>query len=261
MSVGGLDVDFQCWFCARAFERAEVEHEGMLVPRRRDEGGPYLVYTCPTCERTSRLERNLAGAFLATPPPIVPIVDALFATFDANLAKSLAKKREHFQRRAGRREWFFGQYADELRAAGLRADGDAKQTRRAAAERARRQAEAARARRAKRRAAREPDPAPEPKAPEEPSAPEPPSPEPKAAPPQPAPPPPSSPREVLGLPSEASRQDVVKAFRELAKRYHPDRFEALDSDFRELAHAKFLTIKAAYDALLEELPESPKSGV
>ena len=55
---------------------------------------------------------------------------------------------------------------------------------------------------------------------------------------------------MLGLEPGADREAVVKAFKELAKRYHPDRFEALDPEFKELAHGKFIQLMAAMDELL-----------
>ena len=55
--------------------------------------------------------------------------------------------------------------------------------------------------------------------------------------------------QVLGLTHTADAAAIRAAYRNLAKRYHPDRFEALDEEFRALAHRKFLELKAAYDAL------------
>ena len=211
-----VDIDLACWFCAHPFARDDVEANGHLVPRRRGEGGPFLLYACPACARTSRVERNRAGALLAGPRPIVPLVDPVLAAFDGELRAELEKKREHERRRGGRREWFFGPYAEELWAAGIRPTTAGTSAR----------------------------PAPEP--------PPGPGPGPEAAEEEPRPPPAADrrpdPHEVLGLERGATREDAVRAFRELAKRYHPDRFEVLDEEFKALAHHKFLEIKAALDA-------------
>ncbi|MCO5172248.1 MAG: J domain-containing protein [Planctomycetes bacterium] len=45
--------------------------------------------------------------------------------------------------------------------------------------------------------------------------------------------------------------DVVNAaFRELAKRYHPDRFATLDEEFQALATRRMQQLMAARDAML-----------
>ena len=55
--------------------------------------------------------------------------------------------------------------------------------------------------------------------------------------------------EVLGVPAEADEATVKRAYRELVKKYHPDRVSHLGEEFRELAHKKFLEIQDAYDRL------------
>ncbi|MGE0713094.1 MAG: DnaJ domain-containing protein [Planctomycetota bacterium] len=244
-----IDLDMECWFCGAPISREEVERDALLVPRQRDQGGPFYLHRCPGCTRQSRVERNRAGSLLVSPPPIVPLVDSILATFDADLRAELERKREHQRRRSGRREWFFGAYADELWAEGHRPH----RARTGAAPRADAPPPERRARREPERG-REPGPGPERAAPPQPeSAPEPtpePAPEPAAAPPLAREP---TPWEVLGLEEGAPEEEVQRAFRELAKRYHPDRFEALDEDFRALAEAKFVRLKAAYDELLERL--------
>ena len=55
--------------------------------------------------------------------------------------------------------------------------------------------------------------------------------------------------EVLGVPVDADEGAVKKAYRELVKKYHPDRVSHLGAEFRDLAHKKFLEIQDAYDRL------------
>jgi len=231
----------------------------MIVPRRLDDGGPYHDYACPTCRRKSRVERNRAGAYLATPPPIVPVFDALIGLFDAQARRDLARKREHARRRVGRRAWFFGPYAEELiesgRARALESRWTGRRPRAAGEGRRPRAAGAGRrphAAGAGPRPEREPRGGPEPR-----GAPPPPPPEPEPEPPPPPPPEPEpesarTPHEILGVEPGATKDEVTKAFRDLARRYHPDRFAGLDDAFQELAHDRFKRIQTARDALMEE---------
>lgn len=55
--------------------------------------------------------------------------------------------------------------------------------------------------------------------------------------------------EVLGVPASAELEDVKRAYRELAKKYHPDMVAHLGTEFRELANRKFLEVQQAYDRI------------
>lgn len=57
---------------------------------------------------------------------------------------------------------------------------------------------------------------------------------------------------ILEVDHSASREDVVRAFRSLSKKVHPDRFINCDKEFQRLAHQKFIELKKAYDTLLRE---------
>src|SRR5436309_2063522 len=57
--------------------------------------------------------------------------------------------------------------------------------------------------------------------------------------------------EVLGVAKNASADDIKKAYRKLARQYHPDRNPGDDE-----AEAKFKEVQAAYDALAD--PEKRK---
>ena len=54
---------------------------------------------------------------------------------------------------------------------------------------------------------------------------------------------------MLGLEEDASQNDVVAAFRRLAKVHHPDRFQTLGPEAQRAAHETFIRIKNAYDML------------
>jgi hypothetical protein len=54
---------------------------------------------------------------------------------------------------------------------------------------------------------------------------------------------------VLGVDRSASEDEIKRAYRQLAAKYHPDKVTHLGEEFRELAAKRFKEIKAAFDAL------------
>ncbi|MDR0293318.1 MAG: DnaJ domain-containing protein [Oscillospiraceae bacterium] len=60
----------------------------------------------------------------------------------------------------------------------------------------------------------------------------------------------SDPYEVLGVPRGASTDEVKKRYRELAKKYHPDKYAG--NELADLAQEKMKAINEAYDAILRE---------
>jgi hypothetical protein len=54
---------------------------------------------------------------------------------------------------------------------------------------------------------------------------------------------------VLGVDRSASAEEVKRAYRQLAAKYHPDKVSHLGEEFRDLAAKRFKEIKAAFDAL------------
>ena len=66
-----------------------------------------------------------------------------------------------------------------------------------------------------------------------------------------------NPYEVLGISSSATNEEVKKAYRELAKKYHPDNY--VDSPVSDLAEEKMKEINEAYDEILR-IRAGEKSG-
>lgn len=64
----------------------------------------------------------------------------------------------------------------------------------------------------------------------------------------------TDPYKVLGVPSSASKDEVTKAYRKLAKKYHPDL-----NPGDEAAAKKMSEVNAAYDAIINGTPYGPRA--
>ena len=64
----------------------------------------------------------------------------------------------------------------------------------------------------------------------------------------------TDPYKVLGVSPDASEDEIKKAYRDLARKYHPDKYR--DSDLAELATEKMKEVNAAY----EEIQKIIKNG-
>ena len=60
----------------------------------------------------------------------------------------------------------------------------------------------------------------------------------------------NDPYSVLGIPPDASDEEVKRAYRALARKYHPDNYQ--DNPLADLAEEKMKAINAAYDAICKE---------
>ena len=68
----------------------------------------------------------------------------------------------------------------------------------------------------------------------------------------------TDPYEVLNIPSTATDEEIKKAYRELARKYHPDNYH--DNPLADLAQEKMKEINAAYDAIQRQRSGRSASG-
>ncbi len=57
---------------------------------------------------------------------------------------------------------------------------------------------------------------------------------------------------ILEIDSTATDDEVKKAYRRMAMKYHPDKVSHLGEDFKKVAHEKFRKVKDAYDNIKKE---------
>lgn len=69
---------------------------------------------------------------------------------------------------------------------------------------------------------------------------------------EPRPDQPRDPHAILGVKSTATVEEIKRAYRTQAARYHPDKVTHLGEEFQELAKKKFQDLQWAYETLLKE---------
>lgn len=67
-----------------------------------------------------------------------------------------------------------------------------------------------------------------------------------------------NPYDVLGIPQNASDDEVKRAYRDLSRKYHPD--ANVDNPLADLAEEKFKEVQEAYDEIMRQRSQSGNSG-
>ena len=66
------------------------------------------------------------------------------------------------------------------------------------------------------------------------------------------------PYQVLGVPSTATDEEVKKAYRDLARKYHPDNYH--DNPLADLAQERMKEINEAYDMIMSQRSNKGSAG-
>jgi len=62
----------------------------------------------------------------------------------------------------------------------------------------------------------------------------------------------SDPYVILNVRRNATENEIKKAYKELLKKYHPDKVAFLGEEFQQIAHKKMVEIQRAYDTLINK---------
>ncbi|MBT8349656.1 MAG: DnaJ domain-containing protein [Deltaproteobacteria bacterium] len=58
-----------------------------------------------------------------------------------------------------------------------------------------------------------------------------------------------NPFDVLGIERDSSEEEIKKAYRKMASKYHPDKVVHLGNEFQEIAEKRFKEVQQAYEVL------------
>ncbi|MDE0961233.1 MAG: J domain-containing protein [Planctomycetota bacterium] len=216
----------QCWACRASFSQDSITRDGIISGRTQDIGGPYRIYTCPSCRKKNRIEKLANGANYCSPAKKIALVEWLFGWIEPLAPEDFLEiQRWHHQ------------YGEERQAV-FEATGDQRYSRslwgriarwfkpiwpRASADDD--TSNAARQDAAHQDGAR----GSHPPAPSRPSLPH--------------------PYRLLGLPSDATDHQIRDRFKQLVRANHPDKLPHADPDQIEAASRRLQELIQAFEEL------------
>ncbi|MGR3177351.1 MAG: DnaJ domain-containing protein [Candidatus Anammoxibacter sp.] len=62
----------------------------------------------------------------------------------------------------------------------------------------------------------------------------------------------NNPRAILNVSRFATKDQIKKSYKELIKKYHPDKVAYLGDEFQKMAHKKMVNIQKAYETLMRK---------
>ncbi|MCA8959624.1 MAG: J domain-containing protein [Planctomycetes bacterium] len=237
-----------CWACEQRFTPKLVERDSLLKSRAASEGGPYRLYNCPRCLRTSKVEVTPQGRWFASPPGDFSVMDYFFGWLDLLSPRDFLYVVRWNQKYADLRQEFFerdgdDRYSKTTIAGAIRslfssrtdpADLEVEEWRQ------RRQAEIERSEVRGPSGARDGAESKEERRREEPPRPE----ERPAALPHP--------HRILGVAVDASSAEIRAAFKKLVRTHHPDKLADRSPATIEEANRRLQELIAAYEELTRD---------
>lgn len=206
----------RCWACRASFSADHIHRDGILRGRSARSGGPYRIYGCPSCRKENRIENLADGSSYCSPAKEIGILDWLFGWIEPLAPEDFLEIQRWLHRHAREREAVF----DAL--------GDRRYTRSwwrrmltafiPRRERSRKSVDTGQG------PSRDPEDSPT-------STPLP------------------HPYRILGLPAEATSEQIRKRFRELVKKTHPDKLHDANPGQIETASRRLQQLIRSYEEL------------
>lgn len=218
----------RCWYCRAKLNPEWVQRDGLLRGRDESEGGPYRVYPCPSCRRENRIEAVGEGKFYASPAKDLGLVDWLVGWIEP-LAPDDFLELQEWQQKFGEERRLIFERAGSVIYSGLR--WRQWLSRRPSIEL--HEEESSTEEKARLR--------------DQPRAGEIPTNQKRSELGKGLPL--DHPLKILGLHRNASATEIRRKFRDLVKRYHPDKHRSLDDSQIELASRKLKQLIDAYEKL------------
>ena len=235
----------RCWSCRASIREKAVDGNSILRGRERSRGGPYRLYRCPRCLRENKIEKNGRGRSFASPPKEISLLDYLFGWIDPLAPEDYLRIVEWQEEKGEARRTFFEAGGDRrysgpalrrlIRRAtsffrrGSRGNEDSSASRRAAESPRKRSPSLAGV-----SAGASPPPNDR-------------TPRPRGVP---------HPYRILGISTDASDEEIRAAFRDLARRWHPDKQR--DPDQVEEATRRWKELMRAYEVISSRRRGTPR---
>ena len=213
-----------CWHCRTSLRIDWIFRDGLLRGREENEGGPYRIYPCPSCRRENRIESLGSGRFYASPARDLGLVDWLVGWIEPLAPDDFLKLQEWQQKYGEERRLIFEQ-AGLQTYSGLRwgqwvsRNASAETETRSAPETG--QSSSRFSKQQSRPGSQQNLPL-------------------------------HHPLKILGLPREATPEQIRSRFRDLVKQYHPDKHGDLDRSRVDEASEKLKSLITAYEKLEKE---------
>lgn len=99
----------RCWHCRSKLHLDGILRDGILRGRDESEGGPYRLYTCPSCRRESRIESVGEGKYYASPAKDIGLVDWLVGWIEPLAPDDFLQLQEWQQKYGEERRMIFEQ--------------------------------------------------------------------------------------------------------------------------------------------------------
>jgi len=206
----------RCWACRASLSADHIRRDGILRGRSERSGGPYRIYSCPSCRKENRIENLADGSSYCSPAKEIGILDWLFGWIEPLAPEDFLEIQRWLHRHALEREAVF------------EAMGDRRYTR----SWWRRILRTLDPRQGRKRKSVDPGQGRRRDTEESPGA-------------TPLP----HPYRILGLPAEATSEQIRNRFRELVKTTHPDKLHDANPEQIEAASRRLQQLIRSYDEL------------